>query len=419
MEVKYTSGKLKRGGERPYSYFVERGQEFVKQNKTKCAMPFNHMAVRPNGTIFPCCYWSWDANDLTEAADLNIDHPDPFNHPYMKKVRQKMLNNEYVDGCKRCYKDEEITGTSMRVQMAEQGYYEGLDYVHEGGDIKLTNMDISISNACNNKCRMCGPELSTQWYGDAKKLGWGEFFDISGIKSNPLLDRDLSELKHVKLLGGEPLMEQKQIIKILSQVDLSQFTMKLVTNTTLLPSDELMSYLSQCRQLSIDLSVDAYGELNSFLRKNSKWPEVNKNIDWWIETAKKYEWEINYASVISIYNCNKMMEFIEYLTGKGILGHFHLINGPAYMRPRNLPEDCKPKLKEQLESELAIVSQYRDGSQDYLTDIYKQVLNELDQKGSFGYFVEQDLMMAKVRNEHYIDVNPELFELMYGFLPKR
>ena len=45
--------------------------------KYACPLPFNHMAIRPDGKILPCCVYRWD--EVPE--DLNIDYSDPLTHP--------------------------------------------------------------------------------------------------------------------------------------------------------------------------------------------------------------------------------------------------------------------------------------------------------------------------------------------------
>ncbi len=72
------------------------------------------------------------------------------------------------------------------------------------------------------------PELSTHWYSDAKKLGWKIPKGI--ITDNTIVNHyDLSDLRFIKVLGGEPMMEQDKLIKVLNKCNLSQLTILLVT----------------------------------------------------------------------------------------------------------------------------------------------------------------------------------------------
>ena len=38
-----------------------------------CPLPFSHIAIRPNGRVFPCCNFRWDG----VPEDLHLDHINP------------------------------------------------------------------------------------------------------------------------------------------------------------------------------------------------------------------------------------------------------------------------------------------------------------------------------------------------------
>ena len=80
----------------------------MDKRKHGCDLPFHHMSMRPDGQIFPCCYFRWE--EVPE--DLNSNHPDPFNHPFLQNIRAKMLNDEYIEGCSKCYTDERVSERS-------------------------------------------------------------------------------------------------------------------------------------------------------------------------------------------------------------------------------------------------------------------------------------------------------------------
>jgi hypothetical protein len=183
----------------------------MSEYKHRCLLPFHHIAVRPDSRVFPCCQFSWEHS----PKDLDLSHDDVFNHPFMQQLRESMIKDEYVAGCSACYEKEKITNnqSSMRLSFAKE-----LGTKIPENPV-LTHLDLALSNICNNKCRMCGPALSTNWYSDAIKLGL-DFFDseikdgISGVKYSKELFEiyDFSKLRHIKLIGGEPLMEEKKFI---------------------------------------------------------------------------------------------------------------------------------------------------------------------------------------------------------------
>lgn len=358
--------------------------------KHSCPLPFNHMAIRPDGRIFPCCIYRWD--DVPE--DLNIFHPDPFNHPYMQNLRKKMENDEPVDGCSYCYNNERLSNRSMRKDMWENTNMYSTTSFQNNEPAELRYIDLSISNTCNNKCRMCGPALSTQWYSDAKKLG----IEIpKGIIKNPFIEStDFSKLKFIKLLGGEPLMEQKVIKNILRQCDLSQLHIQLITNGTLIPDDELIGLLEQVKCLQVKLSIDAYGKLNDFLRSGSKWEQVEKNVDWYKGFVNKKFLSIH--SVASIYNINKLDEMVEYAKSKEIYQEYVPLDDVDYMQTKHLPIKAKEILIDRIASK-----NYKFGA---------SLINELEQTGDVEVFLKKDAIINSIRNEHWKEYNPELWEMI-------
>lgn len=358
--------------------------------KYACPLPFNHMAIRPDGRIFPCCIYRWD--DVPQ--DLNIFHPDPFNHPYMVSLREKMNNDEFVSGCSYCYKDEETKGNSFRTQVYKDKNILGVHSFENNTAPELTYIDLSISNTCNNKCRMCGPELSTQWYSDAKQLG----HEIpKGIVVNPFIENgDFSKLKYLKLLGGEPLLEQEKLIKILQQCNLKNLRVNLITNTTIVPNDQLHNLFMQCKKVTVSLSIDSYGELNEFLRKGSKWSQTVETMDWF----RNRDYHLYVHSVASIYNCNKLDELIDFCISKDVGQRYVLIDGPDYMMPRNLPQFAKEKIIADLQSKISKQS------------IYSVMIDELQKQGNFETFLKQDKQMNELRNEDWYSLNSELQNLI-------
>ena len=367
-----------------------------KLPKHACVMPFHHMAMRPDGQIFPCCVF--DQDDVPK--DLNVSHPDPFNHEYMNYLRQKMLNDEYVHGCRKCYEDEKHSARSMRTDLVAPWTGDfGLPTVEEGrGKVKkLTNIDLALSNVCNNKCRMCMPSLSTHWYSDAKKLGME--IPRGVVTDNTIVDDyDLSDLRFIKVLGGEPMMEQAKLKKVLNKCTLENITILLVTNVSILPDEELLSLLKQCNKVNIDLSIDSYGTLNNFLRKDSEWTNVYNNIQWY----KQHFDDINVHSAISIYNVNKLHEIIDFCAEQGLWHECVVVDGPKWMQPRNMPEQLKSWMKEYIDS---ISSKY----DIRYKKIFNLLRNEMNVEGDFGLFVRNDAQLNKIRAEHWMDKNYELW----------
>jgi sulfatase maturation enzyme AslB (radical SAM superfamily) len=249
---------------------------------------------------------------------------------------------------------------------------------------------------------MCNPELSTNWYADAKKLG-KEFFPPikSGIiRSTELLEEyDLSQLRYLKLIGGEPLMEQDKFIKLLKRCDRSKLKILLTTNSTIIPNEELVTLLKECETVWVNLSIDTYGPLNDFLRKGSKWENVVKVLDWFANT---FPGKTKVHSIISIYNINNfylLEEFINKTYPKKVKSEWQMVDGPDWMQPANLPVPVKSKILEDLKSKVS-------------NNVFSMCQEELDKTGNYNLFLSKDSKLNEVRNENWHDLNIELANLL-------
>lgn len=372
------------------------------KNKSYCPLPFAHLAIRPNGNVYPCCAFRWD----TVPNNFTINDPDVFNHPFLEDIRNKMRNNEPVEGCSKCYENEEKTGKSTRMYFMEKGKDFGLDV--GSTDPSLVYLDLALSNTCNNKCRMCGPELSTSWYSDSKALGIKIPKGI--IEQNVVLESyDLSKLRAIKLIGGEPLMEEKKFIDVLKRCDRKNLSIILTTNVTLVPSPELYALLSECKHIRINLSIDAFGPLNDFLRKGSKWKQTVENLYWFYNNFTKTidRNSVGLHSVASIYNLNQVDLLYKFIKSNfpEINVDYILADGPDWMLPRQLPESVKDVIKTK-------IIQCKNEINESL---YTVALDELDKPGDFKKFMKQDSALNELRSEHWKDVNPELYEMVKNY----
>jgi len=363
--------------------------------KHYCPLPFNHLAIRPNGNVYPCCFFRWEET----PADMTLDYPDLFNsHPFMKQIREDLREDKPIAGCSKCYEAEELTGKSMRLDYLADTKLGLSTTPPEKEELKY--VDLSLSNVCNNKCRMCSYELSTSWYSDTKKLG----VEIPRglIKNgNPLEGYDLSKLTYIKMIGGEPLMEQEKFIDILKQCNLPELTILITTNTTVRPNAELQALLDQCKRIKWNFSVDAYGTLNDFLRKGSKWQEVADNLDWYIN---RYGKDTNVHAVVSIYNINTFYELNTYIKTRHPKSYISFVtaDGPSWMMIANLPERVKETIKNKLEIENAKLP----------IPNFNVIIEDMMKPGDFYSFVHMDKRLNLIREEHWIEHNPELYELI-------
>lgn len=355
-------------------------------------MPFHAVDITPDQSIAPCCKYL-DRRNINELPN------DFFNSDYFKDIQDSISQGCALKGCEACYKDEQHGGYSFR-KYALEFYEKKFNKSFEIQKPKLQSVNIPFSNLCNNKCRMCNSRFSTQWYADEKALGWK--IPKGQINQTDAIDKiDFSEVTLISFLGGEPMLNQDKIIDILkNRCNLEKLTVVITTNVTTLPCEELVNLLKQCARVEWDLSIDAYGRLNDFLRKGSDWEIVKYNLDWF---AINFE-NLRMQTAISIYNVNCFHELFELSQKYTNIQHYmKLVSDVNPMLPRHLPLDAKLKIKEYV----------LDIKRNLDIPICNAIISELDTTGNFDIFEKFDTQLNNVRNENWNNVNPKLHNLVY------
>jgi sulfatase maturation enzyme AslB (radical SAM superfamily) len=273
-------------------------------NKSLCSYPWVGSTIRPNGQLVPCCRYnhSYDNN-----RDATVDSTDPRSSKHWIELRQKMLAGEKISNCDRCYKDEESGMESMR-QFSLKHYTpknENLD--------SLLQLEVAFNNLCNLACVHCSSYSSSKWYNEDYKKG--KIGKIGILENNFSIETlDLSQLQHLKIIGGEPLMAQEKFINLLKRIDLSKLNILIISNGTILPNNELRILLENSKHLSINISLDGLYSVNDWFRWPSKFNQIIENLqvyDNWFKKNSNVTLKIH--CVINAINVLYLKEFVSYI----------------------------------------------------------------------------------------------------------
>lgn len=166
-------------------------------------------------------------------TELLADNPGVLhNTPYKKEQRKIMLRNERPSECSYCWAAEDNN------QLSDRHYRSGEPWAAEHFDkIKTSTgeenvipsyVEVNFSNVCNLACSYCSPQFSSVWAQEANRLGAyptsnrhndpgyfvGRRKPIPAREDNPYIDAFwlwwpelYPHLKHLRLTGGEPLMD--------------------------------------------------------------------------------------------------------------------------------------------------------------------------------------------------------------------
>lgn len=283
----------------------------------------------------PCC--AWDGN---HDPDIPDDTPDPMNHPWMEDLRRHMLSGSPHPGCGECYGYEAAQGYSMRQQFND-----------ERGRLlapRLAYLELNFGNLCNLKCRMCNSNSSSRWIADDPLLNRDQ---------NPLVRRaatavgaDLSSLDMLKIIGGEPSLEQDGIRDVLGRIraargGLGHLRVEIFTNGMVLFDDDVIGMLLECGHAVMQLSLDGLRTCNDYQRTGSDWDTV-------VATARKYHdlvrpgFGLCMATTIGMFTVAGATEFVDWVSAELPLSKHivQMIHMPRPQSVRNLPLPYKEVL---------------------------------------------------------------------------
>ena len=395
-----------------------------KDNETMCILPWIHMHPWPNGKTMLCCDSPWEDHigDLRENSLEEV-----WNSEKMKQVRLNMLNGKKCSQCVRCYEKEEKGHDSLRVRSNKdwlQPHWNKVANTNPDGsldDLHIVYLDFRFSNVCNLRCRYCGPELSSNWYADAK----ASTFNISPTERVIQIRKDVDNfmeefdpmLEHIEQIywaGGEPIMmdEHWGIMNRLVEMGKTDIRIFYNTNFTTLTykKHNVLDLWKNFDNISVGASLDAEGIRGEYQRKGTVWADVESNIKQLKETSPEVDFYI--SATVSAYNAWHITDFHRSWVDKGYIKpadwYMNVLLNNQRFRMSVLPETLRKEIKYKWEKHLAWLE-----PQDHIgraTDGYKSAIKFLDDDHThlLDEFKAFNVEFDKLRDENFDDVYPEL-----------
>lgn len=251
-----------------------------------CKALYNHWFVDVAGYYAPCCFYA----EKKKYNHMNMLWSDFFNSEYMNGIRKRMETG-WDDGCLHCKTLEDQSLPSYRnvVELYCTSNKPQIEYI-----------EISCNNSCNIRCRMCGPEASSKW---AETLD----VTIENVHIEKLLSQiDVSNVKVIKYLGGEPFITPE--IKILfSWMQNLPNPVKFYCNTNLmLFPKKYLDIFESFEQIIVGYSIDGIGSVNDYIRQDSKWDIVYKNLELWENLKKNINLFSYIHTTVQAYNFHNL-----------------------------------------------------------------------------------------------------------------
>jgi radical SAM protein with 4Fe4S-binding SPASM domain len=392
-----------------------------KDNKVFCISPWIHLHTWPNEKVYPCCLtpYKFPIGDLKEESLKEV-----WNGEFMRTLRLNMINGIKSESCRRCYAFEEAGQTSMRNTLNER-YKHHINEVNKTKDdgsyenLNLVYWDFRFSNICNFKCRMCGPQLSTGWYEDTKKIYNALPVDIPG-ETNPdklwkQIEPFFETVEEIYFAGGEPLImeEHYRILKKLDEMKRYDVRIRYNSNFSQLKYKSLnvLDIWPKFKSVEMYASIDGSHERGEFIRKGLDWNKFLKNRQLLKDNAPNVRFSINYT--LTVLNAFHSTDFHHEMVKNNIIDNANNFRINLAVDPQHLSVQILPNsYKKQLELKITnYINEFLDKDDGFARSNFESLISFLFADDKTNLLTEFDKHMSKIdiiRNENWKTTFPEI-----------
>ena len=304
----------------------------------------------PISSTFCATKWAtsdfWLETGMTSSCHLPpphkinlIDIQENINllHNTKEKLNQKelMLQNEKPAGCSNCWQVEELNNESISERIASSYMYSNSDF--NTFDLTVNHIPekitVAFDSLCNFTCSYCDASQSSSWatdlkingpykkiFGDSRntyqRLGSSnkllpKEFDFISEKFIEYVSNNLTKIKFIRCLGGEPLISVNfwLFISKITQLDCSNIELCIITNL----SDKnrvnkLLTYTDKFKKITIHASIENTKLHAEFIRSGLKWDNFESNFKYLVDTNI----EITLISTVSGLALDGLINFLDW-----------------------------------------------------------------------------------------------------------
>jgi organic radical activating enzyme len=401
-------------------------QQLLTKSSTFCMYPWIHLHAYPTGQAYPCCM----SEMKHPVGNCRINTLEQiWNDAPMRDIRQRMLSNQPVDACTRCY-EQEANGFFSGRQSANKHHGHLIDRVKNTqpdgylDEFRMSYWDIRFSNLCNLSCRSCGHIFSSSWYQDQVKIAGPEWkarnqvFNYAGRSETDIWEQLLPHLDYVEQIyfaGGEPLMMAEHY-NILDELERrGRFDVRLIYNTnftqTKLKDRTVFDYWKRFKSVAVGASLDAMGPRAEYIRKGTDWATVEYNREQMLAVCPQVDFYI--SPTLSIMNALHLPDFHRAWVDKGLIRpqdlNVNILQDPVHLRldiaPTHYKEQINRRYQEHLEW-LRPLDQLQRATVGFESAI--NYMMSTDNSQLLTKFWSRTTELDAIRKENILEVIPEL-----------
>lgn len=248
-------------------------------SKPLCYAPFIGLYATGYADYAPCC--------VSEKSQHSMPAEQYWTSDEMRDIRSKLLNGEWPTSCNYCER-KHIKGLRNDTAHWDKVYNKNNVEINVETGNETHNplyVDYRPSNLCNLKCRMCVPNSSSKIEEEINAnphLSKWRTAHNRQLKYTNELTQYLStiDLKQIKILGGEPTLDEN-VIEILENIIENSETLpelRFTTNGTNLNA-RFERIMQKFTNINICYSIDAVEDTYNYIRTNANWIKTKRQIE--------------------------------------------------------------------------------------------------------------------------------------------
>lgn len=256
---------------------------------------------------------------------------------------QQLSQGVPIASCEPCWKQEKQGMLSFR-------------QLHP--DRMSNDIELCLSNLCNHMCSYCSPKFSSVWEDNISSQGMFENISASAKDNLKIIDHNQIDSEYwfqeisqyigsqpknsvsLKLLGGEPLMQFKNLQRVIEVGSDNINQLRIHTNLNP-PNNKFLIWLLEnvpVDKLSFTISIDATPEYNHIPRSGFDCEQFLINL----ELLKQHQVQFTLLSVFNVLSIFDLANFVRW--AKPYTLDFSRLSGVDCLQPNLLP----PSIIEQI-----------------------------------------------------------------------
>lgn len=376
----------------------------MPNQKIFCNTPWYELHIYWDGSLGICCsedHKIYSADQHYNIATTSI--AEWFNSDPVQEFRQKILKDNPLSACRRCYVEEQSGGNSRRINnnqksviftrsAFEESFEQSPGRQHfDPSGLTTTHpidLHIDLGNYCNLACKMCNPKASSTIA--SQQVKWGiessrQYLGNDWTKDSKTWDSFKQQLlaipglNNIHFMGGETLLTDKfeDLVDAFIEHQRYELCFSFVTNGTVF-KPHLIEKLKKFRRVGIEVSIETVDEHNAYQRQGTDTDKVLENIKKYLTYCNNSSITVALRPAVSALTIGYYVGLLKYALDQQLVVKSNLCYNPKYLYANILPKKVKEQylleyqeLLHQLES-VDIVNDYNTSDPHNYQKIVKQ-----------------------------------------------